>query len=470
MATEQLDRTAVSDDEIAALAATFKGALLRPGEEGYEEARQIWNAMSGDRMPSLVARCTGTADVVAAVNFARQTGRNPTVRGGGHGAPGYAVADGEMMIDLSLMKGVIVDPVTRHARVQGGATWADYDRETQLYGLATPGGAVSDTGVAGLTLGGGYGWLSRAYGQTADNLMSAQLVTADGEVLHVDAGSHPDLFWALKGGGGNFGVVTSFELQTHPVGPEIVGGARMYPFADAREIYHFYREYCRTAPEQLGLNCFATTAPELDFIPPEVQGEKIMMVLACWHGPREEADEVLRPLREFGTPFLDMIEPRSYTEMQSMFDAGGAPGRRSYWKAGYVDEMSDEGLDTMIEYASKLSSPLSFMELALIGGAITRFPEGATGPRSPQFNQLVISTWEDPAEDELHIGFSRELFDAMRPFHNGGVYVNYLSVEGADRVHDAYGGPVFERLVQVKRRYDPTNLFRHNQNIPTELP
>ena len=458
----------VHQDAFAQLRQDFRGPLLRQGDPGYDQARVIWNAMYAERRPSLIARCTGTADIVAAVAYARATGAHPAVRGGGHGAPGYAACEGDLMIDLSLMRAVTVDTAARRARVQAGATWSDFDREAQLYGLATPGGAVSDTGVAGLTLGGGYGWLSRKYGQTADNLVAAEVVTAGGEVVLASEQSHPELFWALKGGGGNFGVVSYFEFAVHPVGPLVLGGPVMFRFADATAVYRFYRDLARSAPDELGLNCFVLTAPPLPYIPADVQGEKVIVIMVCWHGDPQAGEEALRGLREFGSPVVSMLGEIPYASLQSSFDMVGAPGRRSYWKSGYIDELTDETIDVLVEYGGKLSSPQSFTEIGALGGATVRFEEGASGRRSPGFNQLVISLWDHADEDDEHIGFTREFFEAIRPFHAGGVYVNYLSVEGASRVREAYGAATFNRLAEVKRRYDPTNMFRRNQNIPPD--
>jgi FAD/FMN-containing dehydrogenase len=461
-------RREITDDLLQALREGFRGPLLRPGDEGYEAAREIWNAMYTDREPTLIARCTGTADIVAAVNFARENGLSPAVRGGGHGAPGYALPEDDMMIDLSLMRTVFVDPARRRARAQGGATWAEYDRETQAYGLASPGGAVSDTGIAGLTLGGGYGHLSRKYGMAVDSLVGAEIVLADGTIVHVSQDENEELFWAIRGGGGNFGIVSSFEYEVYPVGPLVWGGGHVYGFDDAREVYRFYRDWCANSDPDLGLNCVMMSGAQLPFLPEDQQDKPYIALIAVWPGEESRAEEVLKPLREFGNPVFNFLERHPYTEVQTMFDNIGTGGRRSYWKSGLIDDLTDEAIDVLVEYGAKFSSPLSTNELACLGSGILRNERGATavGHRSPGFNQLAVSFWEDPKEDDTHIEFTRQFFDALHPYHSAGVYVNYLGREGADRVGDAYGQEIFGRLSRIKAKYDPNNFFRRNQNIP----
>jgi len=451
------DGPSVTEEAFASLSANFRGQLLRESDPGYDEARRIWNALY-DRRPLLIARPAGVADVCAAVNFAREHGFHPAIRGGAHGIPGYAVCDGDLMIDLSPMRSVRVDPESRRARVQGGATWADFDHEAQLFGLATPGGAVSHTGVGGLTLGGGYGWLTRKYGLTLDNLVSMDVVTADGQPLVVSQDNEPDLFWALRGGGGNFGVVTSFEFKLHPVGPMILGGAVAWPFEQAPELVRFYRDFGAEAPRELGINSAAVTIPEDPNFPSTLWGQKVYIVVLCWHGSLEEGDEILKPLRDFGTPALDMVMPMPYAFMQRMMDeVGPGPfGYRQYTSTGYVEDLSDAAIDCFLEGAEEIMdlSPLSLCELNTINGAPSEVDPDATacGKRSGRWNHVNAVVWTDPEE----IGH----------YYGGGAYLNFIAREESSTAKRAYSDDQWARLREIKRRYDPTNLFRRNQNIP----
>ena len=441
------------------------GPLLTPGSDGYDQARTIWNAMI-DRRPGLIVRCADTGDVARAVRFARTHDLVVAVRGGGHNIAGNAVCDGGIKIDLSLMTSVRVDPAGRTARVGGGATLGDFDREAQAHGLATPLGINSTTGVAGLTLGGGFGWLSRRLGLTIDNLLSAEVVTAAGEVIRVSASEHPDLFWAIRSGGGNFGVVTSFEFRLHPVGPEVLSGMIVHPLADARDVLRFYRDFLPTTPEELVCWFVLRKAPPLPFLPPEWHGREILALALCWSGDLEEGVREAAPLRAFGRPLADVVAPHPYAAWQTVLDPLLTPGQRNYWKSHDFRELSDGLIDVLVDYAGKLPDPQSEIAFAQLGGAVSRVPSAATAytHRDAQFVLNVHGRWGDSAKDAACIGWARELFHAAGPFATGGVYVNFLTQEEGDRIRAAYGGN-YDRLVRLKSRYDPTNLFRVNQNI-----
>jgi FAD/FMN-containing dehydrogenase len=472
VATTSGAATVLEEATIQAFKACLRGELLRHGDAGYDPARAIWNGMI-DRKPLLMARCTGAADVIAAVNFARANQLLLAVRGGGHNIAGTAVCDGGLVIDLSAMRGIHVDPTARTARAQPGSTWGDLDRETQVFGLATPGGMVSTTGVAGLTLGGGFGWLSRTYGLTVDNLRSVDLVTADGRLLTASATEHPDLFWGVRGGGGNFGVVTSFEYQLHPVGPTVMAGMVLYPMEQAHDVLHFYGEYAVAAPDALGTCAVLRIAPPAPFLPHEIHGQPVVGIIACYAGPLEAGERLTRPLKAFGTPVADLIGPKPFTDHQKLLDAGQPPGRHYYWKSEYLPGLSDAAIETTVSYARRLSSPLTAVLIMQLGGAISRIDEGSTaaGNRAAAFVLNINTSWVDPNESSKHIQWTREFWAAMRPFSTGGVYMNFLSAdEGEERIRAAYGAN-YDRLVALKNRYDPTNLFRVNQNIkPTIAP
>jgi FAD/FMN-containing dehydrogenase len=413
-----------------------------------------------DRRPALIVRCTGVADVIAAVQFARTHELLVAVRGGGHSVAGHAVCEGGLMIDLSRMKGLRVDPVQRTAHAQPGLTLGEFDRETQAFGLATPMGIFSTTGIAGLTLGGGYGWLARSYGLASDNLRSVDLVTADGQCLTTSATEHPELFWGVRGGGGNFGIVTSFEYQLHPVGP-VLGGMRIYPFAQAKAVLQFHRDFISTAPD--AYTCF----PALGTLP---TGEPVALLRVCYNGPIEEGERVLRPLRALGSPLADHIRPMAYTALQSMYDAGAPPGSHAYWKSNFLAEISDEAIDTMVAHCATRPSPQCGMALPQLGGAVSRVAQDETAFAHRHVRHDFISAWmcTDPAEAAACIQWARGFWEAMQPFSTGGVYVNYLGQEadeGTERVQAAYGPAKYARLVALKNKYDPTNFFRLNQNI-----
>ena len=451
---------------IEELRASLRGPLLRPGDAGYDATRAIWNGMI-DRRPALVVRAGGAADVVEAVNFARTHDLLLAVRGGGHNIAGNALCDGGLVIDFSAMRGIHVDPRTRTARVQPGICWGDLDRETQLFGLATPGGIVSTTGVAGFILGGGFGWLSRKYGMTVDNLRSVDVVVADGRVLTASAENHSDLFWGLRGGGGNFGVATSFELKLQPVGPTVMAGMVLHPMDQAREVLRFYRDFAATAPDEVGSTALLRIAPPAPFLPTEIHGKPVVGIVASHAGSVEEGERALRPLKQFGAPVVDLIAPKPYVKHQAMLDAAAPSGRHYYWKSEYLPSLSDTVIETAIGYASRLSSPLTAVLIFQLGGAISRIDESSTAVanRGAAFVFNIQSSWLEPTESERHVSWTREFWSAIRPFATGGVYMNFLtSEEGEARIRAAYG-PNYDRLVELKNRYDPTNLLRVNQNI-----
>jgi FAD/FMN-containing dehydrogenase len=461
--------TPLDEAAVAELRAHFRGPLLRPGDPGYDAARSIWNGMI-DKRPGLIARCTGSADVIAAVKFAHAHRLLLAVRGGGHNVAGNAVCDGGLVIDLSQMRGVQVDPHLHIARVQPGVTLGELDHKTQVFGLATPLGMVSQTGVAGLTLGGGFGWLSRKYGLECDNLLSVDVVTADGRFVTASEREHADLFWGVRGGGGNFGVVTSFAFQLHPVGPTVMAGMVLYPMEQAREVLHFYRDYASAAPDELTLATVLRVAPPAPFLPPPMHGKPVIGIAACYSGSIEEGERVMRPLQNFGMPVANLIQPIPFVRFQSMLDSSSLSGLHYYVKSEYLPGLSDAAIETIISSASDLSSPLTAVLIAQLGGAIRRVDEHATaaGNRQAQFVLNIQSSWQEPGESHRHIQWTSEFWAATQSFSTGGVYVNLLSQdEGEERVRAAYGSN-YERLVALKRKYDPTNLFRVNQNIKPE--
>ena len=457
------------DTSLDELRAEFRGELITPTDDQYDSARRVWNGMI-DKRPSVIARCTGIADVVVAVNFGRENGFPLAVRGGGHSVAGNGVCDDGIVIDLSPLKGVRIDPAARTARAQGGATWGLFDRETQVFGLATTGGVVSTTGIGGLTLGGGLGWLARAFGTTCDNLLSADVVTAPGEIVTASAEENADLLWGLRGGGGNFGVVTSFEYRLHPVGPLVFGGPIFHRGEDAAEALRFFREFVATAPDELTLIAALMTAPEAPFLPDEAHGSLVVGIAACYAGGLEDGERALQPLREFGRPVADLVGPMPYTALQSMFDASYPGGSlQYYWKSNYLDELSDELIEIIVDFARRKTSPFSNFYFEHLGGAIARGEDAAFGHRNALFDFTIISAWADPATAEEHIAWTRAFWEAARPFASDAVYVNNLGAEGEERVRAAYSDQRYDRLVELKNRYDPGNLFRLNQNIQPSL-
>ncbi|HXV33698.1 MAG TPA: FAD-binding oxidoreductase [Gaiellaceae bacterium] len=451
---------AVIADEALATLEGFSGPLLRPGEEGYEEARRIYNGLI-DRKPALIARCRGEADIVEAVRFAREAGLELAVRGGGHQVGGRCLVEGGVMVDLSPMKGIFVDPEARTARVQPGVDWAQLNRETQLHGLAVTGGVISTTGVAGLTLGGGLGWLMPKYGLATDNLESARVVTADGRTLTASESENPDLFWGLRGGGGNFGVVSSFEFRLHPVGPTVAGGLVAHPLAAAEDFLRFYRDFSTGSSDDLMTFAGLVHAPD-------GSGAKLAVCVACHLGQPEQAEADLLPLREFGTPALVELGPMPYTVLNSLLDAGYPTGSLNYWKSGFLGELSDQAIAEMLERFAVCPSPMTAMLLEHFHGAVTRVPVDATAVphREQSHNFAITSVWADPAATDENVAWTRESFAAMEPFLGGRRYLNYFSDDdtGETAARAAYG-PNYERLVEVKNAYDPTNMFRQNVNV-----
>ena len=445
----------------------FRGRLIGAGQADYDTARAVWNGVI-DRRPRAIARCIGTADVVAAVRFARDHDLEIAIRGGGHNVAGTAVCDDGIVIDLSAMRAVRVDLANRRAWVQGGALWGDVDHETQAHGLATTGGIVSHTGVAGLTLGGGIGWLMRKHGLTVDNLLAADVVTADGARLRASEEEHPDLFWALRGGGGNFGVVTSFEFRLHPVGPTVLAGPILWDASDAGEVLRFYRDFIRDAPDELGTVVRFGAAPPLPVIPEDLHGRRVVMVGTCYAGPIEDGERVVRPLRASRTPLLDLVGPAPYAGFQSAIDSTVVHGWNYYWKSTHLPELGDELIDVIATHAFSCSSPRSYVALFHLQGAVSRVEEGATafGNRQASHAITLDGAWR-PGEDfgERDTAWAREFFAALGRFREG-VYVNFLGGDEApERVREAYGNTVYDRLVDVKTAYDPDNVFHYNQNI-----
>lgn len=447
--------------------AAFKGAVLSPQDAAYEETRKIWNAMI-DRRPGLIARCSGTADVVQAVRFAREHGLLHSVRSGGHNIAGLAVCDGGLMIDMSLLRGVWVDPVGRTARAQAGCTLGNLDRETQLHGLAAVLGFVSETGIAGLTVGGGFGYLTRQHGWTCDTLLSMEVVTADGKLVRASAHENEDLFWALRGGSGNFGIVTSFEYKLFPVGPEILGGAIAWRGEDAKQVLETFREVSAAAPRELTLVAALRIAPPAPWLPKEIHGKPIAAIFACYAGKVEDGEKALAPLRKMGSPVADIITRRPYVQMQSLLDATQPKGRRYYWKSHYLGKIGRETIDLATEHAARIASPFSAILMFQVGGALNELPQGHSpaGNRDAAYVLNIAGSWEKPEDDAVNVQWARDTFQAMKPCSTGGTYVNFLTEEeGADRIEAAYGRPALDRLAALKRKWDPDNFFRHTKGV-----
>jgi len=458
--------TEIAAPDVRELRRKFRGALLLPGEEGYDEARRVWNGAI-DRRPALIARCAGADDVVEAVRFAREQDLPVSVRGGGHSVAGHAVCDAGLMIDLSLMKAVRVDPVARTARAAGGVLWRELDATTQEHGLATTGGIISHTGIGGLTLGGGLGHLMRKHGLTVDNLRSVDLVTADGERLHVDAPTEPELFWGLRGGGGNFGIATSLEYDLHPVGPIILGGPVFWPLDDGPRVLRVLREFAPEAPDELGISLALLHAPPLPILPPDQVGRPVMGLVLAWAGDLADGERATAPLRRIGSPLADAVRPVPYVMLQSLLDGGAPHGRHYYWRSHRLPTLDDEVIDVLCERMRAATSPFAQINGWAMGGAVSRVDPGATavGEREVGTDLSLAVGWPaaDP-EPERHRAWSREGWEALRP-HSVGVYANFVSDEGAAGVRAAYGARI-ERLTALKDRYDPDNVFRQNANIP----
>ena len=457
---EQLQRAQIDEFK-----SQFQGQVLVPGDAAYDEVRQIWNAMI-DRKPGLIARCTSAEHVVQAVRFASKHNVLVSIRGGGHNIAGNAVCDGGLMIDMSLMKGVQVDPAARRASVEPGCTLADVDAATQAHGLATPLGINSTTGVAGLTLGGGFGWLSRKYGMTVDNLLSADVVTADGRQVRASEQENEDLFWGLRGGGGNFGVVTRFEFQLHPVGPEVLSGLIVYPFAQAKSVLQQFARFTESMPDELNVWTVTRKAPPLPFLPESVHGQEIVALALCHAGDPKQGEKLIEPLRGFGTPHGEHVGVQPFTAWQQAFDPLLAKGSRNYWKSHNFARLSDEAIDVIVEYAGKLPSPQCEIFIGTIGAQTTRVAPDAMAyaSRDAHYVMNVHGRWESPDEDARCVAWAREFFAKSKPYASAGAYINFLTQDEADRIAFAYG-PSYDRLVALKKKYDPGNLFRMNQNI-----
>ncbi len=441
-----------SMDELRQL---FRGKIIVDGDVDFEQERKIWNGMI-DRRPAMIAQCLDTADIQAAVKFARKNNLLVSVRGGGHNISGNAVCDAGIMIDISKMKAVKVDADKLQAVVEMGATWGDFDKAAQEYGLATTGGIITTTGVAGLTLGGGVGWLVRKHGLSCDNLIEAKVVTAEGHIVTASVTENPDLLWGLRGGSGNFGIVSSMTMRLHKVNT-VVGGMILHTRDKAVDVFKFYRDFVKTAPNDLTLYVGLLTSPD---------GIPVVALIGCYSGDLEKAEDTLAPVRNFGTPIADLMQPMPYVQMQALLDGGFPHGNRYYWKSGFLNEVKDEAIELLVNEMAAVPSPYSASILEYYGGASMVEPEGGAAypHREAQFDLVIGANWLDKADDEANIGWARKAWAAMQPFTNHRVYVNALGVEGEDRVREAYGQN-YQRLLELKKKYDPTNFFRMNQNI-----
>lgn len=452
-------------DEAQKLREKVKGRVLLPADPGYDQARQVWNGMI-DRRPNVIVQCESADDVPASIEFARKHGLEIAVRGAGHSIAGLSVCDNGLVIDFSLMKSVRVDPQTRRAYVEPGATLKDFDEAVQAHGLATPVGINSTTGMAGLTLGGGFGWLTRLHGLTIDNLNSADVVTANGKQVQASENSNKDLFWAIRGGGGNFGVVTKFEYKLHPVGPEVLAGLIVFPFSQAKQVLTRYREFVASAPLELNVWVVLRQAPPLPFLPADVHGKEVVVLAVFYAGDVARGEEAIRPLRSFGDVVGEHVGAQPYKQWQQAFDPLLTPGARNYWKSHNFTEVSDGALETMIEFAGKLPTGQCEIFLGMIGGAANKVPVDATAyvGRDAKFVLNVHGRWDSGAEDEMVRTWAREFFRASAPFASAGAYVNFMTEDEGDRVAAAYG-PNHPRLLETKQKYDPENVFHRNHNI-----
>ena len=449
--------TLLPEAAVEELKQSLRGELLRPSSAGYDEARSIWNA-AFDKRPALIVQCAGVSDIISSVNFGRTHGIPVAVRGGGHNVSGSGACDGALMLDMSRMKSVRVNPVSRTAIAEPGVTWAEFDHETQVFGLATNGGICSETGIAGLTLGGGFGWLMRKHGLSLDNLVSVDVVSADGQLKKASVAENEDLFFGIRGAHSNFGVVTSLEYRLHPVGPTVVAGMVLHPLDKAREVLNFYCEFNSKAPNEMSAWAALLTSPD---------GQPMVAILACYIGPIETGEKVVQPLKEFGPPVADMIQPMPYVKCQSMIDESFPQGRHNYWKSNLLKELNDDAIATLVEGFQEATSPYSSVLIEQLGGAVSRVgkDETAFNHRTAPYDLVIMPMWSDPAESEKHTQWADEMWRRMQPFSSEGVYVNYLSNnEGEERVKAAYGDN-YERLVALKNKYDPTNMFCFNQNI-----
>lgn len=458
--------TELKQDTFDAFRRQLKGPVLLPGDAGYNESRSVWNAMI-DRKPAIVVRCLGTADVIACVQFARDNEILLCIKGGGHNIAGLATADGALMLDMSLMRGVWVDPVKRVARAQVGCLLGDVDRETQVHGLAAVLGFVSQTGIAGLTLGGGFGYLTRRWGWTADNVVGMDVVTAEGKPVRASNDENADLFWGLRGGGGNFGVVTGIDFALHPVGPEVVGGLVVWHASQAPDVLELYRTLTEQAPPELTLVGMVRPAPPAPWLPKEVHGKPIVGILACYSGSPDEGEKVVAPIKAFGKPVGDMLMRRPYAQVQMLMDATQPAGRRYYWKSEYVSRFEPAFCDQLIEHATKIRSPQSAVMFMHLAGALNEMNDAYSpaGNRTARYVLNLAGSWEQPADDTANIRWARAAWNDIRRFSTGGNYINFLTAdEGPERVQAALGKAV-TRLAEVKAKWDPQNMFRTNRNI-----
>jgi FAD/FMN-containing dehydrogenase len=462
-------KSALSDAAVDKFKTEILGGVLRPNDAGYDEARKVWNGMI-NRRPAIIVRVEGPTDVIAAVNFARSTNLSIAVRGGGHSFPGHSMCDDGMVIDFSGMKGVWVDQAKKTARAQPGATWSHFDHATQLHGLATTGGLISHTGISGLTLGGGIGWLMRKYGLTCDNLLSADVVTADGQFIIASSKHNEDLFWGLRGGGGNFGVVTSYEYQLHEVGPIVYGGAALYRAEKAHDLLRFYREFVKKTPDELTLLAVLITAPPAPFIPAELQGKPMVGIAGCYCGDLAKGENVMKPLLQFGKPDVNLLGPIPYVALESMFDASAPHGIQCYLKSDFLNDLDDTAIDVICDYAARKTSPHTEIHIHQLGGAVSRVGDGKTafGQRDAQFALNWIALWDDPkSSPDPHIQWAREAWNALQPYTSGGVYVNFLQ-DDDQRSQAAYSDRTYTRLVDLKQKYDPENRFCFNTSLVPE--
>lgn len=466
MISKTKERMIVDQAAVDSLRGSIRGELLLPDDPGFDEARSVWNAMI-DRHPALIVRALGASDVQASVNFARNQGLPIAIKGGGHNISGLGVCDDGLLLDMSSMRGAWVDPDRRIAHAQPGCLLGDLDRETQIHGLATVLGFVSLTGITGLTLGGGFGYLTRKYGWTSDNVLSFGIVTADGGLVRASDTENPDLFWGLRGGGGNFGVVTDIEYKLYPVGPQIMAGAIAWEGKDAPEVLAMYREQVHKAPPELTLVAALRLAPPAPWLPKDIHGKLIVAIFVCHSGAVKDGERALAAIKAFGSPVGDIVQPRPYISQQSLIDGTAPKGRRNYWKSDYVPGFESDLADTFIEVAKKITSPHSSLAYFPLDGKLNQFPEdhSAVGNRDAAAVVNFIGSWENADEDDIHIAWARDAFQALQPFSTGGTYINFLTEEeGQDRIQSAYGSN-YKKLVEIKRKWDPDNLFRMNKNI-----
>jgi hypothetical protein len=453
----------IGESEVTEFESHLHGELIRPAHAAYDSARRVWNGMI-DRYPSLIVYCQDESDVLNAVNFARNSDILVAVRSGGHNVAGNSVCDGGIVIDLSRMKQMDIDTSSLSVSAQAGLTLGELDSATQVFGLATPLGIVSRTGMAGLALGGGIGWLMRRYGLTCDNLHSVDIVTADGNLITADMAAHKNLFWGVRGGGGNFGIVTTFRFSLHPV-KEVLGGTVYYPAEKAKEAFRFYRDYISNVPDEL-TTMFALFIATPPLLPKRMHGTPLVCIHACFTGPAEKGKDMLKPVREFGPPLADTIKVMPYIKLQSMLDSGSPPGLLNYWKSSYLDSLNDDVIDTIINRVSNMPSPLTQVHIQHLQGAVSRIGEGETpfSHRNALCALNIVSKWVDHSDSEMNIFWTRDFAEALAP-HSSGVYVNFLGDEGSSRIKDAYSRANYDRLLVLKKKYDPANFFSLNQNI-----